>query len=287
MIKKLFLLLVVLTSLLADQSDTALPSWVFVPNASGKLAAVGSCPPHPKGEYMQRATALANARSALGQIIESQITVLREAAIQNDPSGEKSWNLEEIQLRSRALLEQSQQENAYVGSDGSLYLLLTLPKKAVSDNAEGSVGYTMNEIDNELSTEPFDPSALLRSGCYDDATIKAITTKSPMRGGKPVWFYNPHIANKPGAIGLSKKQPEGTFTKQKNLAWTLARADYAKQQKNITNTTLSKTTLNSDEAVIETASLSNTQSSSANVNRLVIKDEWMDPRNCDLYVWVY
>jgi len=282
MFKKLFFLLALISSLMADQRDSTLPGWVFSPAISGKLSAVGSCAPDSKGAYMQRTTALANARSALGQIIESKITVLHESMITNTPDGQSHWSMEEIRLRSHTLLEHSKQENAYVDTDGTLYVLLTLPETLITENVAGNIQYTVSEIEDSLQTDPFDPEALMNSGCYDEKTLGTIQTKSAMRNGRPLWFYT----TKQGSIGIAKKQSNSSYAKQKQLAWALAKADYAKQQKSKTETEIIRQTTVTDGNSEEIASSASVQKSSQYVNRLYIKDQWMEPNSCDLYVLV-
>ena len=103
--------------------------------------------------------------------------------------------------------------------------------------------------------------------------------------GKPLWFYNPNMNGKVGAIGIAKHTKNGSLYSQKRLASMLAKADYAKQQKSQVNASYKKATTVDNGNVKKSSSSTTTQTSSQFVRRVTVKDLWMDPKSCALYMW--
>lgn len=272
----------------SDISKANLPSWVIDPKVPEKIAAIGSCPPHPKGAYMQRTTALANARQSLSMILNSAITVTRETMLREQNSQVQNLSSEEINAISDSLLLQSKQEDGFTAQDGTLYVLVSLEKSAITNALIGHRDTTSKVPDSiSMKGNLFDLDPLLKSGCYDEKILRSIITKSPMKDAKPLWFYNPSLTGKMGAIGIAKKQPNTPFQKQKQLAMMLAQADYGKQLKTLNHTDISQKTTMKDTGTQEDYASDTNQKSAQNVTGLFIKDMWMDTKTCDLYLLVY
>ena len=106
-----------------------------------------------------------------------------------------------------------------------------------------------------------------------------------MKEGKPLWFYEPNQNKKVGAIGIAKYTKNGSLYSQKRLASILAKADYAKQKKSQVNAYYSKTTKLTGDKVSKQTSSGTRQISTQVIKSVSIKDLWMDPKNCDLYMW--
>lgn len=116
-------------------------------------------------------------------------------------------------------------------------------------------------------------------------------TKFPLKEGRPVWVYDANYDGYFGAIGVARKSSvRGGYAEQKRLAKTLAQAELAKQLKVFVNTELnveSKRILTrvSDTYTSKLSSLSVHKSEEILQNAIIL-DEWVDPKNGDLYVWL-
>lgn len=114
----------------------------------------------------------------------------------------------------------------------------------------------------------------------------------PLKDGKPIWFWEPNYDGYLGAVGIARKNaaPQG-YAGQLRLAKTLALAELAKQIRVVINTeaTLERTQGISNNVVTYYKSKFSTLSKHTAeeiIQDAVIKDEYKDPSNGDLYVWV-
>jgi len=114
----------------------------------------------------------------------------------------------------------------------------------------------------------------------------------PLKDGKPVWFWEPNYDGYLGAIGIARKNaaPQG-YAGQLRLAKTLALAELAKQIKVVINTeaTLERTQSSKNNVVSYYKSKFSTSSKHTAeeiIQDAIIKDEFVDPANGDLYVWL-
>ncbi|MBZ4642771.1 MAG: hypothetical protein PWQ25_1041 [Deferribacteres bacterium] len=116
-------------------------------------------------------------------------------------------------------------------------------------------------------------------------------TKFPLKDGRPVWFYDANYDGYFGAIGIARKSAtRDGYATQKRLAKTLAQAELAKQIKVFVNTELETERVRiltkiSDTYTSKLTTLSVHQSEEL-IKNAVILDEWTDPNNGDLYVWL-
>ena len=119
---------------------------------------------------------------------------------------------------------------------------------------------------------------------------KEIKSKYPLKNGLPVWVYNPNYGGYLGAVGIAKKPNKGGYPAQKRLAVMIAQSNLAKQIRLLVNAKvyteklrISKKDYEIYKSKIESLSK---QEASAYLRNTVIKDEWIDPKTGDLYVWV-
>jgi len=117
----------------------------------------------------------------------------------------------------------------------------------------------------------------------------SIKTKYPLKNGYPIWVYNPNYGGYIGAVGIAKKDVGG-YTEQKRIAVMVAQANLAKQIKLLVNSTIYTEKIliskkDYEEYKSKLKSLSK-QEAQAYLKNTVVKDEWIDPKTGDLYVWV-
>ena len=112
----------------------------------------------------------------------------------------------------------------------------------------------------------------------------------PLKNGYPIWFSNPNHDGYMGAIGIAKKQRTGGYNKQKRLAHRIALAEIAKQIKVRVDSelTIEKTLIDTkgkQEYREKVQSLSKHETQQL-IRNAIIKDEWIDPKTEELYLWV-
>lgn len=113
----------------------------------------------------------------------------------------------------------------------------------------------------------------------------------PLRDGKPVWFWEPNYDGYLGAVGIARKNaaPQG-YAGQKRLAKTLAQAELAKQIRVIVDTTanLERTQISNNVAAYYSSKFTTESKHKAEeiLEGAIIKDEFIDPQNGDLYIWL-
>jgi len=115
-------------------------------------------------------------------------------------------------------------------------------------------------------------------------------SKYPFKDGYPVWLYNPVYGGNLGAVGIAKPQTRGGYEAQKRLALTIAQAELAKQIEVLVDGELhtEKTVISrkDDEHYRSKLSSLSIQQSQQLIKNAIIKDEWIDPKKGDLYLWV-
>ncbi len=116
-----------------------------------------------------------------------------------------------------------------------------------------------------------------------------VKTKYPIKNGYPVWVYNPNYGGYIGAVGIAKKV-KGGYSQQKRLAVIIAQSNLAKQIRLIVNTKIYTKKIKIDKNSFEIyksylKSLSK-QEADVYLKNIIVKDEWIDPKTGDLYVWV-
>ncbi|EDP73807.1 LPP20 family lipoprotein [Hydrogenivirga sp. 128-5-R1-1] len=119
---------------------------------------------------------------------------------------------------------------------------------------------------------------------------RKIKTKYPMKNGLPVWVYNPNYGGYLGAVGIAKKPQRGGYPQQKRIAIMIAQSNLAKQIRLLVNAEIytEKLRISKKDYEIYKSKLKSLskQEASAYLRNTVVKDEWIDPKTGDLYVWV-
>ncbi|RMD46739.1 MAG: hypothetical protein D6834_02025 [Aquificota bacterium] len=119
---------------------------------------------------------------------------------------------------------------------------------------------------------------------------KEVKSKYPLKNGFPIWVYNPNYGGYLGAVGIARKTKRGGYPQQKRVAIMIAQSNLAKQIRILVNAEVYTEKLRISKKDYETyksklKSLSK-QEASAYLKNTVVKDEWIDPKTGDLYVWV-
>jgi hypothetical protein len=117
-----------------------------------------------------------------------------------------------------------------------------------------------------------------------------LKTKYPLKNGYPVWVYNPNYGGYLGAVGIAKKSVKGGYPEQKRIAIMIAQANLAKQIRLVLNSKVytEKMRISKKEFEEYKSKLYSLSKQSANefLKHTVVKDEWIDEKTGDLYVWV-
>lgn len=105
----------------------------------------------------------------------------------------------------------------------------------------------------------------------------------------PIWFSNPNYDNHFGAVGISAKHPDG-YSIQKKTAVKIAQAELSRQIRVLVDSKLTREERLSKNSLSEEYSSSLESFSKMSSNELLqtttVKDEWLNPENGELYVWV-
>ncbi len=120
--------------------------------------------------------------------------------------------------------------------------------------------------------------------------IFKVKTKYPIKNGYPVWVFNPNYNGYLGAVGIAKKIKGKGYPEQKRIAVMVAKSNLAKQIRLVVNSEVYTEKLrisrkDYEEYKSKLRSLSK-HSAHAYLKNVVVKDEWIDPKTGDLYVWV-
>lgn len=119
---------------------------------------------------------------------------------------------------------------------------------------------------------------------------KEVKSKYPVKNGLPIWVYNPNYKGYLGAVGIAKKTAKGGYPEQKRLAIMIAQSNLAKQINLLVNAEVytEKLRISKKDYEIYKSKLKSLskQEAQAYLRNTVVKDEWIDPKTGDLYVWV-
>ncbi len=115
-------------------------------------------------------------------------------------------------------------------------------------------------------------------------------TKYPMQNGFPVWFATPNMDGYIGAVGIAKQQARGGIAAQRRVAKALAQNDLARSIKVIVSSEVNIEKLNVDTQTLKyyqskVSTLSRHQAEEV-LSDFEIRDEWLDPKTKELYVWL-
>ena len=124
------------------------PEWVFQPEVEGKLAAVGSAPQSAGGLQFQRTEAMASARDELARMVSLTVRNMfknfQEATGLGDAETFDRVSTNVSKQVSKQTLIGSQQEDIWVASDGTMYLLAVLDPASVGEAVKEAARTSMN-----------------------------------------------------------------------------------------------------------------------------------------------
>ncbi len=259
----------------------ALPAWVGAPEAEGVIRAVGSAPRNFQGVYMQRNAAMTDARDRLAHKIRVVISAAYASKFEERGEHLSRETQRKITEISRLLLRQSRQVDGYIDGGGRLYVLAEVP-----DVVGGRPAGVSKEGLPDITPEPFDPSALKQSRCYPREVTEKIHTKYGLYLGKPVWFFRPDYRGHTGAVGIAEKESGRGFDAQKRAALALARSDLAKRKRLRMDSRHALVRIFKHDLLGSTFEKELKTTSVSKVTETVQEDIWLDPKSCELYVWI-
>jgi len=119
---------------------------------------------------------------------------------------------------------------------------------------------------------------------------RKVNTKYPLKNGMPIWVYNPNYGGYLGAVGIAKKLEKGGYPEQKRIAIMIAQSNLAKQIRILVNSEVytEKLRISKKDYEIYKSKLKSLskQEAHAYLKNTIVKDQWIDPKTGDLYVWV-
>lgn len=257
------------------------PEWVKHPENLNPTYAVGVAPVNFQGLYIQRLAAISQAKGDLSQSLSSYIsTIYTNEAVDDKKVSRKSS--EQIDALSETFLHDSYQIDGYIDNKRNLYVLIYSPNIS---NALGINTQKDKYVLNNLNTEPFNKEDIINSRCYSKAILESINTKAALYLNKPVWFFRPNQDGYIGSVGIAEKEYHQSFQEQKRIAVSLSKSSLSKRQRTKVRSEheiLKILNGNTSGHLMETSSITR---SGSKVKPSKIKDIWLDPKSCELYIW--
>lgn len=250
------------------QQESKKPYWVKDETILPNNLAVGFCKPVFGGVYAQRQNALLDAKEKLSHKINAIISSNKTENLNMFHDEVSIDSVQNIKSLSKVVLNNIKVYDTYINSSKELYILIGLADAKVT--LEPKITKAFNRKDLEAST------------CYNKKILKNIDTASKIYNGKPLWFYTQAEDN---AIGIAQKV-DGNFEMQKKTAIFLAKTNLVKKVK---SHSISKIKMMQMLKHNETATILDTKSihqSKQKLKNILLKDIWMDPKSCELYVLV-
>lgn len=261
-----------------------LPLWVKNPSLT---QAVGSSKVNFQGVYTQREEALNQAKSELSHNIKTYITSSLNSSSKVDKTEISNKFSDKIVALSEVFLSDAHQVDAYFDSDRKLYILVESSKEKI-DKILGSTSGANFEKNRllALKTREFNADELMQSRCYPKDILQTIQTNSALYQNKPVWFFRPNQDGVLGAVGIAEKEERQTFLEQKSVALALAKSSLIKEQKMqiLSEHELLKIVNDGTSgAIFESSAIIKSAADSTPFEQ---KDIWLDPKSCELYIWI-
>ena len=250
------------------------PYWLKENALLNTSLVVGYAPSTFQGMFMQRENALYDGRKKLSFNIRS---IVSSKNIENIVVYQKKISLESIKNTdafSKVILDDIKQFDAYIDQDNSLYLLMGISSENIK------IKYKHEDL------KLFDKKELLESKCYSRNILDSISTSAYFYKKKPLWFYNPNIDGYHSSIGIAEKTDEN-YEIQKQTALLLAKSNLSKQIRSKSSSKIHMLEILKDDEVGVLLESSSTHKSSAKIKSFKIKDTWLDPKTCELYILVY
>jgi hypothetical protein len=267
----IFLTFVLSACINSPKLNTSKPLWLKDRNNIDRFHAIGSAPVNFQGVYMQQNEAINKAKNDLAHSLKTHITSVykMKQKVNNEKVSTKSLN--RIKAISNTFLHENYQIDAYFDEDKKLYVLIENPR------------YTKKFILRNLENKEFNNKKLLESRCYSKKILSSIKTKANMHKNRPIWFYRPA---KNGSVGIAEKEEYVDFAKQKRVALSLAKLSLAKRQRIKVISQHDILSIVSDNvfgSIFESSSIVKT---ATKVKPTTLKDIWMDPESCEIYVYI-
>lgn len=259
-----------------------LPLWV---NEHSLTQAVGSSEVNFQGVYTQRAAALNEAKSSLAHNIRSYITSSLQSHSKVGNSEISNKYKDKIIALSELFLSDAHQIDAFFDSQRRLYILVESPQESI-DRVMGLDGQKERVSLPILRTRPFEKEELIESRCYQKELLETIDTKSALFQNKPIWFFRPNQSGVLGSVGIAEKEEGRTFSEQKKVALSLAKSALIKEKKMQMKSRHELLKIVSDDINVEIFDSSAVIRSTDKSTSIEVKDIWLDPQSCELYVWI-
>lgn len=260
-----------------NEQEVLEPYWVKHPERLSPFESVGWAKSSFAGMHMQREEAIQKARKILAQRIEVYIDTEDLLSKNNDNGNLSKEYKTSVKTLTDLALANTYQVDAYINDREELFVLLGVKLK----------NKNFSKHIPTLNTTPFSIKPLLERRCYSENVLKQIKTKANMYSSKPVWFYRPNQdGSVDGEVGIAEKQENISFERQKANAILYAKASMQKKDKTRmkSSNSLHKAAING-EIGVDYESMQMSQSSGV-VDRFIVSDIWMDPEQCDLYVYI-
>jgi len=246
------------------------PYWMYSNFKLDEMCAIGYAKPVFQGVYMQRQNAFSDAKIEIANKINSRVTSKKSTKVVIFDKEINTKSIEESAAFNRLIIQDLYQKDAYIDKEGGLNLLVCAAKR---DKYIKNYKKNLKRYSNNL---------LLQSKCYNKKQLESMHTKALFYKGKPIWFYEPEN----GTIGIAK-QTSSNFEQQKKTAILLAKSNLIKKirSKNISKLKLLQISSNNKSGLLY--DISALQRSNAKIDAIRVEDIWMDPKTCELYVWIY
>ncbi len=258
-----------------------LPLWV---NEHSLTQAVGSSEVNFQGVYTQRAAALNEAKSSLAHNIRSYITSSFQSRSRVDNSEISNRYKDKIVALSELFLNDAHQVDAFFDSNRKLYILVESSKEKI-DRVMGMSGQKNRSSLPVLKTRPFDKEELMNSRCYQKELLGSINTKSALFQDKPLWFFRPNQGGVLGSVGIAEKEEGRSLAEQKKAALSLAKSALIKDRQLQMKSRHELLKIVNDDINAEIFDSSAVIRSEGKLAFVEIRDIWLDPLSCELYVW--
>jgi len=265
-----------------SKGEEELPLWV---NEHSLTQAVGSSEVNFQGVYTQRAAALNEAKSSLAHNIRSYITSSLQSHSKAGNSEISNKYKDKIVALSELFLSDAHQVDAFFDSNKKLYILIESPQESI----DRVVGLDIQKKKTSLPaliTRPFEKKELIESRCYQKELLETINTKSALFQNKPLWFFRPNQGGVLGSVGIAEKEEGRSLAEQKKAALSLAKSALLKDKKMQMKSRHELLKIVNNEINAEIFESSAVIRSADKSSPVEVKDIWLDPQSCELYVWV-
>ncbi len=262
------------------------PYWMQESQKLTPFEAVGMSPVNFQGMHVQRTEAITHAREILAQRIHSYISSVEEKKLKVSGSIIQKSYSSITKAITEVLLHNSYQADAYIDEKNTLFVLVRVKLSPEIQKILGGFKTIKEQHLPSLKTKYFRIEPLLKRRCYAKSILLQIQTKYPMYHKKPIWFYRPNYDSKNiTGIGIAEQVSSTNFILQKNTAEMLAKLSIVKRVHTFINSynKFQKIVLHDEVGKIFDW---RTETKSADkMDNVAVKDIWMSPVTCELYIW--